>query len=185
MREILREWICAGLPDVWLHSSKIWNVEVKPRKILPRQIFRDNERHKRLVLICLAKNMLPLSVGKIDEPADLIHRHADAACRLFGYEEYSEILPIVCQLDTETVMNATARRRNQPLTDPIFLRPGLELIAFQHFELVETTGKYGKNGGHSARHHQGASRESGVTALVLGIEQRHQNSLRSGPTTLC
>src|SRR3954469_14260783 len=115
MREILPEWICAGLTDVRLHSSKIWNVEIKPRKILPRQIFRDNDRHERLVLICLAKNMLPLSVGKIDEPPDLIHRHSDAASRLFRYQQHSEILPIICELDTETIVNTTTRRGNEPL----------------------------------------------------------------------
>ena len=86
----------------------------------------------------------------IDDAADLIERGVHAVRHLFRDQQHTEIAAVVGELHAEAIQNAPARRRNQPLADPVLVRLRLELIAFKDLELVQSAAQHGENSRHAA-----------------------------------
>ena len=71
-----------------------------------------------------------------------VERLVDAFGRLLGHQQHAVIAPVVGQLDAETVEDAAARRRDQPLGDAVVLGLGHVLVAVADLQLVEPPGQH-------------------------------------------
>ena len=176
------EGIVTGLAHIGLNSRQIGQMQVDAGEVLPAQILDHRHRHELLVHGDVVHHLFFLLVGEEDHLADIVQRICDAFGRLLGHQKHAIIAPVAGQFGTEAVQDASARRHDQPLGNAVVFGLHHVLAAVADLQLVEAAGQDGKNRRHASAHAGGAAGEGGVTALVLLVEERHQMSLRNGPT---
>ena len=182
MRELLAEGIGARLADIGLHAGQIRQVEIEPRKFLPTQILGHQHGDEFLVLRKIAQHLFFLMRRQLDDLADRIQGRFDSVGGLLGDENDAIVPAVGCKLDAKAVDDAASGRWDQPLTDAVVLGLGHVLVAVDDLQLIQPSSEQREDSGHAAAQQQRAPRETRVAALVLAVEQRHQKSLRKGPT---
>ena len=183
MGELVAERIIARLAHFRLDAGQIGQMQVHPRELVPGEVFRDCRGHEAFVLGDIVENALAIAGGDENDTADGIECGFDAFQRLLRNQVYTVIAAVGGEFDSEAIDDAAAQWREQSLIDAILIGASHELFAFEDLQLVEPRAERGKHGRNPAAHHQGAPREGRVPAFVLAVEQRHQNSLRNGPTS--
>ena len=175
--------IIARLTDIGLHPRQVGQMQVDAREFLPGQILGHRHGNEFLVLGDYLRDAFFLRIADLDHLGEGVERAGDAFGGLFRHQQHAIVALVVGQFGAETVKDTAARRRDQSFGNAVVFGLGLVLIAVADLQLIQPPRQHGEHQRHAAAQAHAAARESGVTAFVLFIEQRHQKSLRNGPTS--
>ena len=167
MTERLAERVVARFADLGLDTRQVRRVDIDSRKLLPREVLDRRDGNKRPVARDLAHDLAAFVVAERDQPGQSIEGAFDIV-GLFRHQDDPIVAPIVRELDTESIENAPAPRRQEPQVDAVLIGQHLVLGGLNDLEVVEPADQHSQQRGLAASEQRRAPGKRLVsTAITL------------------
>ncbi len=164
VRERAAVIVGAHLVHVGDDARNIGGVEADLGEILPRQVGRNDGRHRPLVLVDVAQDTPPRRLGLRQDVGDLIQRVVDVL-DLVGLDQHAEAGPVAGDQLAVAVDDIAARRRHQAKVELVAGGQLAVLAPLQHLQVDQPAGQGEQAERHYAAHDEGAAIERSLTLI--------------------